>query len=105
MIKAEGTSRQAKEDGKHTECQFLKRSAARLRVEQEDDNQLEEDPTTVDGQVLPLDCVESLRVDVGGEEAGQLSEDLLDADAAAAVRVGPNLGEVGCRLLAGALVR
>src|SRR4051794_39599559 len=76
------------------EGQLLQGAAAGLGVEHEDDAQLKEDPAAVDGQVLPGDGGEGNRVDVGGEEAAELAEDLLDTDTAAAVRVGPQLDEV-----------
>ena len=86
------------ESGKHTESQLFERSAARLGVQEEDGAELEKDPATVDGQVLPLNGRKRNRVDVGREEPRELSKDLLDADAAAAMRVGPQLDEIGCRL-------
>jgi hypothetical protein len=83
----------------HTECKFLEGSATGLGVEKVDDAELEEDPATVDGQVSPLDGIESNRVDVGGEETGELSEDLLNTDTTASHRVGPEFNQVGYKLL------
>jgi hypothetical protein len=83
----------------HTEGELFEGAAARLGVQQVDDGELKEDPAAVDGQEPPLDCVEGDGVDVGGEEAGELAEDLLDTDATAAVGVGPQLDEVGWMLL------
>lgn len=83
----------------HTECKFLEGSATGLGIEKVDDAELEENPTTVNSQVSPLDGIESNGVDVGGEETGELSEDLLDTDTTASHRVGPKLNQVGCKLL------
>jgi hypothetical protein len=80
---------------KRTESKFFEGAAAGLGVEEVDDAELEEDPSTVDGQVSPLDGVESNRVDVCGEESCELAEDLLDTDTSASHRVGPEFDEVG----------
>lgn len=76
------------------EGELLERAARRFRVEQEDDAELEEDPAAVDGEVAPGERVQSNAVDIGREEARQLAEDLLHADAAASLRIGPELDEV-----------
>lgn len=83
----------------HTESKFLEGSATGLGVEEVDDAELEENPTTVNGQVSPLDSIESNGVDVGGEETGKLSENLLDTDTTASHRVRPKFDQVGCKLL------
>ncbi|KAI6750870.1 hypothetical protein HG530_014320 [Fusarium avenaceum] len=74
-------------------CKFFKGASAGLGVEEVDNNELEENPSTVDGQVAPLDGIEGDRVDVGREEPCELAEDLLDTDAAASHRVGPKFDE------------
>ena len=77
------------------ESKFLQGAAAGLGVEPVDNAELEEDPTTVDGKVLPLDGIESDGVDVGGEETGELSEDLLNTDTAGSHGIRPKFDQVG----------
>lgn len=81
--------------GKHTESKFLEGSAAGLGVEEVDNHELEYDPATVNGQVLPLDSIEGNGVDIGREETGKLSKDLLDTDTTRSHGVGPEFDEVG----------
>ena len=81
---------------KLTESQFFQGAVAGLGIQEVDDAELEKDPAAVDGEVLPLDGVEGNRVDVGGEETGELAKNLLDTDTTAAVGVGPELDQVGC---------
>lgn len=80
--------------GRLTEGELLEGAVARLRVEGEDDEELKGDPGAVDGEVPPLDGVEGDGVDVVGEEATHLAEELLDTDAAAPLGVRPELDEV-----------
>lgn len=90
---------------KRTEGKFFEGASAGLRVEEVDDAELEENPSTVDGQVAPLDGIEGNRVDVGGEESCELAEDLLHTDTAASHRVGPKFDEVGWEIMLFAFVR
>lgn len=78
------------------ECQLFQSTTGSLRVHEVDEAQLEEDPAAVDGEVLPVDGLERDRVDVVGEEAADLAENLLDAYAARAHVVGEEFDEVGC---------
>lgn len=89
-----------KDDGtRRTECQFFQGTTARLRVQEEDNEELEKDPTAVDGEVLPREGIERNRVDIGGEETGKLAKDLLNTDATAAVGVWPELDQIRCIIL------
>ena len=81
-----------------TESQLLQGAARSLGVQEEDDHELESDPTTVDSKVLPLDGIEGDGVDVGGEETGELAEDLLDTNTTGSLGVGPKLDKVGWKL-------
>src|SRR5690554_1430743 len=78
-----------------TEGELLEGAAAGLGVQEEDDDELEEDPAAVDGEVLPLEGVERDGVNVGGEEARELSENLLHTDATAALGIRPELDKIG----------
>ena len=78
-----------------TESQLLKGASICLRVEEEDEAELEEDPATVDGEEFPADGIERDRVDVGGEEAAELSENLLDSDTHSTLGVREEFDEVG----------
>lgn len=78
-----------------TESKLLECTAVGLGVESEDEQELEEDPAAVDGHVLPSDGLESDGVYVGGEEACQLSENLLDADSHSTLGVGEKFDKVG----------
>ena len=79
-----------------TESELLEGTVVRLGVEQVDGDQLKGDPSAVDGQEFPVDGVERLGVDVGGEEAAQLAENLLDTNTHGALSVGEDLDEIGC---------
>jgi hypothetical protein len=74
-----------------------------LGVHPVDEGELEEDPAAVDGEELPVEGVEGERVDVGGEEATELAEDLLDSDTTAALGVGEEFDEVGWYVVSGKL--
>lgn len=74
-----------------------------LGVEPVDEAELEEDPATVDGEELPIEGVKGNGVDVGGEEATDLAEDLLDSDTTAALGVGEEFHEVGWVTVSGVL--
>lgn len=80
---------------KLTESQLLESAVVRLGVEEVDGDELEEDPSAVDGEVLPADGVEGLGVDVGGEETTELAENLLDTDTPGTLSVGEDFDEVG----------
>lgn len=73
-----------------------------LGVEEVDEDELEEDPRAVDGEELPVDGLEGDGVDVAGEEATDLAEDLLNSDTTGALSVWEELDEVGWRVLVGA---
>jgi hypothetical protein len=77
------------------ESKFLQGATAGLGVEPVDNAELKANPTTVDGKVLPLDGIESNGVDVGGEETGELSEDLLDTDTTGSHGIWPKFDQVG----------
>lgn len=83
-----------------TESKLLESTALGLGVEQEDKGEFEEDPSTVDGHVLPVDGSKSDRVDVGGEEATALAENLFDSDTHGPLGVGEEFDEVSCLMLA-----
>lgn len=74
-----------------------------LGVEPEDEAELEEDPAAVDGEELPVEGIKGNGVDVGGEEATELAEDLLDSDTTAALGVGEEFHEVGWMAVRGIL--
>ena len=74
-----------------------------LGVHPVDEGELEEDPAAVDGEELPVESIEGERVDVGGEEATELAEDLLDSDTTAALGVGEEFDEVGWWSVSGSL--
>ena len=78
-----------------TESQFLEGAALGLGVEEEDAEELKGDPAAVGRQVLPIDGGERDRVDVVGEEEGDLSKDLLDTDTTGTLGVWEKLHEVG----------
>ena len=84
--------------GKLTESQLLEGTAVCLRVEEVDEQELEEDPAAVDGEILPVDSDESFGVDVCGEETGALSEDLHNSDTTGSLRVWPDFYQVGWRV-------
>lgn len=67
-----------------------------LRVEEEHNDELEGDPTTVYGHELPTDSGQGQRVDVIGEEKTKLSKHLLDTDTAVSLPVWPEFKQVGC---------
>jgi hypothetical protein len=71
-----------------TESQLLKGASVCLRVEEVDEGELEEDPATVDGEELPADGGQGNGVDISGEEAAELSENLLDSDTHGTLGVG-----------------
>jgi len=77
------------------EGKFLQGAAAGLGVEPVNNAELEEDPTTVNGEVLPLDGIKSNGVDVGREETGELSKDLLDTDTTGSHGIRPKFDQVG----------
>jgi hypothetical protein len=77
-----------------TESKLLERTAVRLGVEQVHDDELESNPAAVDGEVLPVDGIEGDGVDVGGEEAAELAEDLLDTDTHGTLGIGEELDKV-----------
>jgi hypothetical protein len=83
------------------EGKLLERTVVRLGVEHVDGEELEGDPSAVDGQELPVDGVESEGVDVGGEETTEFAEDLLDSDTHGTLGVGEDFDKVGCSELAG----
>jgi hypothetical protein len=83
------------------EGKLLEGAVVRLRVEHVDGEELESDPSAVDGQELPVDGAESEGVDVSGEETTELSEDLLDTDTHGTLGIGEQLDKVGCSELAG----
>ena len=76
------------------ERQLLKRTAARLGVHEVDEKELEGNPSTVDGEVFPIDGFERNGVDIVGEETADLAEDLLDSDTAGTNGVGEEFDEV-----------
>lgn len=80
---------------KLTESKLLEGAVVRFGVEKVYGDELKRDPTAVDGQELPVDGVERLGVDVGGEETAQLAENLLDADTHGTLGVGEDFDEVG----------
>ena len=67
-----------------------------LGVKQEHDDELEGDPATVDGHVLPTDSVQGIRVDVIGEEEPAFSKHLLDTDTAVSLSIRPEFKQIGC---------
>ena len=77
-----------------TEGKLLQGAPVRLGVEDELENDLEGDPTTVDGEELPADGSKRKGVHVVREEAGQLAKDLLHSDTATAHRVREQLDQV-----------
>ena len=83
-----------------TEGEFLEGAAVGLGVEGVDEDELESDPSAVDGHVLPVDSLESKGVDVGGEEATALAENLLNSDTHGTLGVGEEFDEVGYIMLA-----
>lgn len=78
-----------------TESEFLQGSATRLGIQGEDDAKLKDDPATVNGEIAPLDGTEGNRVDICGEEPGELSKDLLNTDTSASLGIGPEFDKVG----------
>ena len=82
-----------------TESKFLERTPVGLGIEQIDEDELKEDPPAVDGEELPVDGLEGDGVDVAGEEATDLAEDLLNSDTTGALGVWEELDEVGWRVL------
>jgi hypothetical protein len=66
-----------------------------FRVHEEDEAEFKEDPAAVDGEVLPADSGEGDRVDVVGEEAGALAEDLLNTNTHGALGIREEFDEVG----------
>ena len=70
-----------------------------LGVEDEDEAELEEDPADVDSHVLPANGLEGNGVDVGGEEASQFAENLLDSDTHSPLGIREEFHKVGCRML------
>ena len=78
-----------------TESQLLKGASVCLGVEKVHKDELKGNPATVDGKELPADGVEGNGVDVGGEEATELSENLLDSDTHGTLSVREDLDEEG----------
>lgn len=72
-----------------TESKLLKGAAMGLGVKEEHDDELEGDPATVYGHVLPTDSGQGIRVDVIREEKTDFSEHLLDTDAAVSLSIWP----------------
>jgi hypothetical protein len=66
-----------------------------FRVHEEDEPEFKGDPAAVDGEVLPADGAEGDGVDVVGEEAAELAEDLLNTDTTGALGIGEEFDEVG----------
>ena len=80
---------------KLTESQLLEGAVVRLRVEKVDSEELESDPTAINGEELPVNSLEGERVDVGREEATGLAENLLDSDTHGTLSVREDLDEEG----------
>lgn len=78
-----------------TESKLLQSATLGLRVEEENDDELECDPGAVDGHEFPTDGVKGVRVHVLREEETSLAEDLLDSKTAVTLAVRPELEEVG----------
>lgn len=74
-----------------------------LGIHREDEAELKEDPATVDSKELPVEGVEGQGVDIGGEEATELAEDLLDSDTTAALGVWEEFNEEGWLAVSGRL--
>ena len=70
-----------------------------LRVEEEDGQEFESNPATIDGEELPTDVVKSDRVHVCGEEASALAKDLLDSDTHSTLRVREQFNKIGYKSL------
>lgn len=85
---------ESRENMKLTESKLFQRTTAGLRIEEEDNAKLEEDPATVNGKVSPGDCAEGDGVDVGGEETSELAKNLLNANTAASLGIRPELDQV-----------
>jgi hypothetical protein len=83
-----------------TESQLLESAVVRLGVEEVDGDEFKGDPAAVDGEELPVDGVKGEGVDVGGEEAAELAEDLLDSNTHGTLSIWEDLDEVGCNTLA-----
>lgn len=60
-----------------------------------DENELESNPTAVDGEEFPVDGRQGYGIYVVAEKASNLAEDLLNTDTSAALSVGEELDEVG----------
>jgi hypothetical protein len=67
-----------------------------LGVEREDEAEFKRNPATVSRHIFPVDGVEGKWVNIGGEEATQLSENLLDTDTHGSLSVWKEFDKVGC---------
>ena len=65
-----------------------------LRVEEVDENDLDGDPATVNGQILPGDGFQSDWVYVCREEPSTAPEELLDGDTASSFGEGKELNQI-----------
>ena len=70
-----------------TESELFQRTVVRLRVHEVYEKELERDPPAVDGEVLPAYRLHRNGVNIDGEEATKLAEDLFESNTHAALRV------------------
>jgi hypothetical protein len=63
-------------------------------IHEVDEEHLECDPTTIDGQEFPINSIERTGVNVIGKESADFAEDLLDSDAASSGRIWEQLDEI-----------
>jgi hypothetical protein len=79
-----------------TESEFFQSATVSFGVVEILEEELEEDPATVNGKELPADFIHGDGIDKVGEETTSLAEDLLDTNTTCSHSIGEQFDEVCC---------